>query len=65
MEEKGKEWYLHHQLQKVDEGIVLPPPLDIVKENMDCEAGPVSNDPLRLFYRGVLLPEPAENRVQD
>ena len=37
LEEKGDEWYLHHQLQKVEEGIALPPPLDIVKEDMDYE----------------------------
>ena len=65
LEEKGDEWYLHHQLQKIDEGIALPPPLAIVKEDMDYEPYTgLSHTPGRLFYRGFPMPEPESNLVQ-
>ena len=66
LEEKGDEWFLHHQLQKIDEGIALPPPLDIVKADMDHEPYiGLSHTPGRLFYRGFPMPELEENLVRD
>jgi len=62
LEEKGDVWYLHHQLQKIDEGLALPPPLDIVSEDMDYEPYKgLSHTPLRLFYRGFPMAELEEH----
>ena len=62
LEEKGDVWYLHHQLQKIDEGLALPPPLDIVSEDMDYEPYEgLSHTPLRLFYRGFPMAELEEH----
>ena len=66
LEEKGDVWYLHHQLQKIDEGLALPPPLDIVSEDMDYEPYEgLSHTPLRLFYRGFPMAEPEEHLERD
>ena len=63
LKEKGDVWYLHHQLQKIDEGIALPPPLSIVSEDMDYEPYEgLSHTPLRLFYRGFPMAEPGITR---
>ena len=61
LENKGKEWFLHHRLQKVADGIALPPPASIVKQLPDYERYDISSKPDRVFYRGFPMGESISN----
>ena len=44
LQQKGNEWFLHHRLQKVADGIALPPPSSIVKKLPDYERYDISSN---------------------
>ena len=58
---KGDEWFLHHRLQRVEDGLALPPPSAVVAQDPDYDVQKTVGP--HVYYRGFPAAELGANRL--